>query len=138
MARHIHDLMVFNPRVEIYLLDAEGRVLVNLIDNALRYTPREGQVRVELASGADSVKVRVVDTGQGIPPEDLPHVFDRFYRADKSRSRISGGSGIGLAIAKHILASHRSDIHVERSSASGTVFAFELPTRRSPASAAAS
>ena len=114
------------------------RVLVNLIDNALRYTPREGQVRVELASGADSVKVRVVDTGQGIPLEDLPHVFDRFYRADKSRSRISGGSGIGLAIAKHILASHRSDIYVERSSAAGTVFAFELPTRRSRASAAAS
>jgi signal transduction histidine kinase len=104
------------------------RVLTNLIDNALRYTPREGHVEVSLAREVGQVRVRVTDSGLGIPPEDLPYVFDRFYRVDKSRSRESGGSGIGLAIARHILEMHNRPIAVERSTPQGTVFAFTLPT----------
>ncbi|HKI99247.1 MAG TPA: ATP-binding protein [bacterium] len=107
------------------------RVLTNLIDNALRYTPREGRVEVSLTGEDGQVRVRVSDTGPGIPAEDLPHVFDRFYRVDKSRSRESGGSGIGLAIAKHILDMHGSQVGVERSTPEGTVFTFALPTRSS-------
>jgi signal transduction histidine kinase len=105
------------------------RVLTNLIDNALRYTPPQGRVEVSLAREGGQVGVRVRDTGQGIPPEELPHVFDRFYRVDKARSRESGGSGIGLAIVKHILDMHGSAIAVERSTPQGTVFAFALPAR---------
>ena len=104
------------------------RVLTNLIENALRYTPREGRVEVSLTRENGQVRVRVSDTGLGIPPEDVPHVFDRFYRVDKSRSRESGGAGIGLAIARHILEMHKSRVYVERSTPQGTVFAFTLPT----------
>lgn len=103
------------------------RVLSNLIENALRYTPEQGQVQVTLAAENGIVNVRVCDTGYGIPAQDLPHVFDRFYRVDKSRSRHSGGSGIGLAIVKRILEMHQSNIVVESSSPAGTVFAFQLP-----------
>ncbi|HEX9842137.1 MAG TPA: HAMP domain-containing sensor histidine kinase, partial [bacterium] len=103
------------------------RVLTNLIDNALRYTPRAGRVEISLVRADGQVRVRVSDTGLGIPPEDVPHVFDRFYRVDKSRSRESGGSGIGLAIARHILEMHESRIYVERSTPQGTVIAFALP-----------
>ncbi len=118
------------------------RVLSNLIDNALRYTPRQGSVLVMLTAAGDGVKVSISDTGYGIPAQDLPHVFDRFYRVDKSRSRDSGGSGIGLAIVKHILEMHGCDIVVERTSPAGTVFAFQLsalpaqPMRPSSASGA--
>jgi signal transduction histidine kinase len=111
------------------------RVLSNLIDNALRYTPRQGTVRVMLEPGDGTVTVRVADTGYGIPAEDLPHVFDRFYRVDKSRSRDSGGSGIGLAIVKRILEMHESDVVVESTSPSGTVFAFALPAEQTSAPA---
>ena len=103
------------------------RVLSNLIENALRYTPEQGKVQVTLAAEDGYLKVRVSDTGYGIPPQDLPHVFDRFYRVDKSRSRNSGGSGIGLAIVKRILEMHESNIVVESTSPAGTVFAFRLP-----------
>jgi signal transduction histidine kinase len=83
------------------------------------------------------VCVRVLDTGRGIPAAEVPHVFDRFYRVDKARSREAGGkgpgagsgAGIGLAIARHILEMHGSRIYVERSSPEGTVFAFHLPAQ---------
>jgi len=108
------------------------RVLTNLIENALRHTPARGAVEVALTREDGQVRVRVRDTGTGIPPEDLPYVFDRFYRVDKSRTReadgASGGAGIGLAIAKHILDMHGSSIRVERTAPQGSVFTFALPT----------
>ena len=137
-------------RADIGLIE---RVLVNLIDNALRYTPPEGRVDVEItlrkdgigegvtgesasgkgASVGSAIRVRVTDSGRGIPPEALPYVFERFYRADKSRSRGSGGgSGLGLAIVKRILELHRSDIEVTSTPNVGTVFTFDLPLNFNP------
>jgi len=116
-------------RADIALIE---RVLANLIDNALRFTPPGGQVRVSLHPGSGAVRVAVGDSGQGIDPEALPHVFERFFRADKSRSRSSGpsagsaGSGLGLAIVKCILEMHQSDISVESSPGDGTRFLFDL------------
>ncbi len=108
------------------------RVLTNVIENALRHTPPGGEVWVEAAAPlapGTPVTVRIADTGPGIRAEDRPHVFDRFYRADKSRTRRDGrgGAGIGLAIAKQMLTMHGCEIYVERTGADGSVFAFTLP-----------
>lgn len=111
-------------RADIGLIE---RVLVNLIDNALRYTPPKGRVDVDISQQEQWLRVRVADSGQGIPPEALPHVFERFYRGDKSRSRASGGSGLGLAIVKRILELHGTGIHVNSTLGVGTAFIFELP-----------
>ncbi|MFI5369685.1 MAG: ATP-binding protein [Spirochaetia bacterium] len=116
------------------------RVLTNLIENALRFTPPAGSVRVDLSCRDDSVRVTVMDTGAGIDPEDLPHIFDRFYRADKSRDRSPGsggtteehagaGAGLGLAIARQIVALHGSVLEVESSPGKGARFSFSLSVR---------
>ncbi len=103
------------------------RVLDNLIGNALRHTPGGGSVSVRVRSDGARVIVSVVDTGSGIPTEDLPFVFERFYRADKSRNRACGGAGLGLAIARRIVELHGSDISVESAVAAGSCFSFSLP-----------
>lgn len=102
------------------------RVLDNLVDNAIRYTPAGGTVRVTVRDVGEEVEVRVVDTGCGIPKEDIPRIFDRFYRVDKSRGEDPGGTGLGLAIAKRILALHDSVIGVASQPNRGTTFAFRL------------
>ncbi len=104
-------------------------VLTNLIDNALKYTPPGGRVDVEVLPTDHEVTVAVTDTGRGIPPDDLPHVFERFYRADRSRARRSGsgGTGLGLAIAKHIVEAHGGVIGVRSRLDEGTTFLFTLP-----------
>jgi signal transduction histidine kinase len=102
------------------------RVLTNLIENALAYTPAGGSVRVALCPRGDAVEVSVADTGSGIGPEDLPHIFDRFYRADRSRDRSRGGAGLGLAIAREIVTLHGSALRVESKLNSGTRFQFTL------------
>lgn len=104
-----------------------GRVLNNLVGNALRYTPAGGRVDVRAQRAGARVQVSVTDTGDGIRPEDLPHVFDRFYRGEKSRSRATGGAGLGLAIARGIVQAHGGEIHLESDPASGTRFTFFLP-----------
>ncbi len=98
-----------------------------LISNALRYTPPQGAITVAARSDRASVTIEVADTGSGIAPEDVPHVFDRFYRADKSRARESGGSGLGLAIAKSIVEAHGGSIQVTSSSGKETRLAIDLP-----------
>lgn len=106
-----------------------AQVLTNLLDNALRHTPAHGLVTVSAEHRAASIVVRVTDTGDGISPEHLPHVFDRLYRADPARSREPGGSGLGLSIAKAIVEAHRGSISVESPSPTGqTTFTVELPT----------
>ncbi len=105
-----------------------AQVLRNLLDNALRYTPPGGQVTVQVSAGAREAAVSVIDTGSGIVPEDLPHVFDRFYRADISRSRETGGSGLGLAIAKQLVEAHGGRIWAQSGPGRGSVFAFALPS----------
>jgi signal transduction histidine kinase len=98
-----------------------------LISNALRYTPRQGSITVMAKADSASVTIEVADTGSGIAPEDLPHVFDRFYRADKSRARESGGSGLGLAIAKGIVEAHGGSIAARSEAGHGTTLQIRLP-----------
>ncbi len=102
-------------------------VLTNLIDNALKYTGPGGRVDVQILPDDHEVTVTVTDTGRGIPPDDLSHVFERFYRADRSRTRGSGGTGLGLAIAKHIVEAHGGAIAVRSRLDEGTTFLFTLP-----------
>ncbi len=104
-----------------------GRVLNNLVSNALRYTPSAGQVNICAVRAENGVCVSVSDTGEGIHPEDLPYIFERFYRGEKSRSRLSGGAGLGLAIAKGIIEAHKGHIEVESEEGKGTTFAFFIP-----------
>jgi signal transduction histidine kinase len=102
------------------------RALSNLIDNALRYTPEGGAVNVRIESGDKKVRVYVSDTGYGIEKEELPLIFDRFYRVEKSRAKTTGGCGLGLAITKKILEIHKSTINVESRVNAGTTFCFIL------------
>lgn len=105
-----------------------AQILGNLLDNALRHTPAGGEVTIDAAVNADgAVTLTVADTGEGIPAEHLPHVFERFYRADTARDRDHGGSGIGLAIVKALVEAHRGRISVSSSDA-GTTFTIILPT----------
>jgi signal transduction histidine kinase len=106
------------------------RAISNLIDNALRYTPADGLVRIVPSNEGDAVSVRVTDTGCGIPPEDLPHIFERFYRVEKSRARDRGGAGLGLAITQKILELHGSTLAVQSKVDKGTTFSFALPSWR--------
>ena len=101
------------------------QVLVNLLDNALKFTPQQGEVTLTAAEKGDVVEVRVGDTGAGIPREHLPHVFERFYKVD--RSRRDGGTGLGLAIVKHIVQLHGGDVNVESQEGLGSTFSFTVP-----------
>jgi len=101
--------------------------LANLVGNALRHTPVGGAVRVTAELVSAGVLVTVSDNGEGIRHEDLPHVFDRFYRGEKSRSRATGGAGLGLAIAQGIVEAHEGTISVQSQPGRGARFIFTLP-----------
>jgi signal transduction histidine kinase len=103
------------------------RVLDNLIDNAIKYTPKGGRVRLALEGVANGLAVRVSDTGPGIPAEELPRVFERFFRGGRRYPQRPEGTGLGLAIAQRIVALHGSDLEVSSESGRGTTFAFVLP-----------
>ncbi|MGB8644771.1 MAG: ATP-binding protein [Anaerolineae bacterium] len=103
------------------------QVLTNLLSNALRYTPTGGRIEVSLTAGPQAVRVEVRDSGPGIAPEDLSHLFERFWRADKSRTRTEGGAGLGLAIAKQWVEAHHGRIGVSSPPGQGATFWFELP-----------
>jgi heavy metal sensor kinase len=103
------------------------RMTLNLLDNAIRYTPPGGRVSAELEARADGVLLRISDTGIGIPPEAAAHVFERFFRADKARSRENGGFGLGLAIVKWIAESHRGVVELASQPGVGSVFTVTLP-----------
>ncbi len=104
-----------------------GRALKNLVSNALRHTPAGGSVTLRAERVVEGVWVSVSDTGEGIEAEDLPHIFERFYRGEKSRNRASGGAGLGLAIVKGILEAHEAKIEVRSAPGQGTQFRFLLP-----------
>lgn len=113
-------------------LDEDGmeQVLTNLIDNAIRHTPENGTVTLEMDKSSDGgVVIRVRDTGTGIPVQDLPFIFERFYKADKARTRGGAGTGLGLSIAKHIVEEHGGKISVESKEGKGTVFTIHLPDK---------
>ena len=103
------------------------RVLKNLIENALRYTPSGGTIKVTLLPSSKYITVRVSDTGCGIEDHDLPRVFDRFYRGEKSREDYSGNAGLGLAIAKRVMELHGSSISVSSAPGAGATFSFAVP-----------
>jgi len=107
--------------------DKISQVVVNLLSNALKYTSPGGMVQVSVEGAEDVTKIAVRDNGAGIPPEDLPHIFERFYRADKSRNRLTGGAGIGLTIAKAIVDAHKGSIQVHSKVGEGTEFTITLP-----------
>ncbi|MCL4426319.1 MAG: ATP-binding protein [Firmicutes bacterium] len=107
--------------------DRFAQILFNLISNAVRYTPPGGSVRVRAKRSGSQLEVAIGDDGPGIAPTDLPHVFDRFYRADKSRARSSGGAGLGLAIARQLVRAQGGEIWVESQPGRGTTFFFTLP-----------
>ncbi len=107
------------------------RVLENLIENALRHTPSGGNVEIRLQPRGPVIAVELSDTGVGIPREELPFIFDRFYKGDKSRARDSSSSGLGLAISKRILELHDSSIEVSSQPEHGTTFRFALPVHGS-------
>jgi len=103
------------------------RLFLILLDNAVKYTPPGGQISVSLTSGPDFAVIEVQDTGIGIGAADLPHIFERFYRADRARSRELGGAGLGLSIARWIAEAHGGSIHVQSTLGAGSVFQVRLP-----------
>ncbi len=108
--------------------DRVAQVLINILANAYRYTPTGGQVTVQVSTDDHEVRVAVIDSGIGIAAEHLPHLFERFYRVDKSRARNSGGSGIGLAIARHLIYAQGGEIWAESDGiGKGARFIFTLP-----------
>ncbi len=104
-----------------------GQVLNNLLSNAIRHTPAGGKVGIEAKGEGTAIVISVWDTGEGIPAEDLPFVFDRFYRADKSRARRSGGTGLGLAIVKQLVEAHGGQVWAESTPGLGSRFCLTLP-----------
>jgi signal transduction histidine kinase len=104
-----------------------SQVLGNLLENGVRHSPSGGEVNVGARLTAGRVVVTVADGGDGIAPEDLAHVFDRFYRADPSRTRATGGAGLGLTIAKKIVEAHGGEIRAESVEGQGSTFIFDLP-----------
>ncbi len=115
---------VFDP-------DRIEQVLTNLIHNAIRHTDEAGGVELIIDKYEHGVRFEVKDTGTGIPEEDLPYVFERFYKADKARTRKRGGTGLGLAIAKNIVEAHNGKISVHSKLDEGTAFAFTIPLSES-------
>jgi len=107
--------------------DRLAQVLRNLLSNALRHTPAGGRVALRVARSGEKIQVQIADTGSGIAPEDLPHVFERFYRGDKSRSRRGGGAGLGLAIARQLVSAHDGELTVVSEPGLGTTFDITLP-----------
>jgi len=103
------------------------KVFSLLLENAIKFTPKSGYVKIEMVSKSDGAQIRIQDSGPGLLKEDLSRIFERFYRVDKSRSREVGGSGLGLAIAKHIVLAHGGEIWAESQPGQGSTFVFFLP-----------
>lgn len=107
--------------------DRIEQVIINIISNAIKYTPENGSIKVTAVKLAYNVEIRIADTGMGIPKEDLPRLFERFYRVDKARSRAMGGTGLGLSIAKNIVEAHRGSIRIESEYGKSTEVIMNFP-----------
>ena len=125
-----------SPRIDVDVPDdlwvsadrrALEQILINLLENAAKYTPAEGTIRIIGGVLEGQACVNVIDDGPGIAPEHQPRVFERFYRVDRGRSREVGGTGLGLSIVKHLALAHRGDVGVEANEPQGSVFWFRLP-----------
>lgn len=106
-----------------------AQVCYNIIENAIKYTPDGGTITVTLRKAGRDAVLEITDTGVGIPQEDLPHVFDRFYRVDKARSRDTGGTGLGLSIVQQIVRLHAGSVTVQSERGKGTTFTVQLPVK---------
>ena len=129
------DLQVDLPdALPLVHVDAEriGQVLRNLLNNALTHTPPGGKISITARASSQWIEVEVQDTGSGIAAQDLPRVFERFYRADKSRARASGGAGLGLAITRQIVQAHGGRIQAQSQAGQGARFTFTLPLKGTP------
>jgi two-component system phosphate regulon sensor histidine kinase PhoR len=125
-----HSLILLNevsPELPTVMADvnAVSEVLINLLGNAIKYTPEGGKVWVRATAANGTVEVQVADTGQGIAAQHLPHIFERFYKAD--RSRASDGVGLGLALVKHLVQAHGGKVWAESVEGRGSTFSFTLP-----------
>jgi two-component system phosphate regulon sensor histidine kinase PhoR len=120
--------VVLPSQLPLVIADAERMqmVVTNLVHNAVKFTPPGGKVTVSAESDGPEVLFSVSDTGVGIPAEDLPRIFERFYKADRARS--GGGTGLGLAIAKHVIEGHGGRIWAESTEGQGSTFFFTLPS----------
>jgi heavy metal sensor kinase len=103
------------------------QLMLNLLDNSVKYTPSGGAIEISLRAAGGQAEVSVSDTGPGIPPEHLPHIFDRFYRVDKARTRAEGGAGLGLSISRWIAEAHGGTLRVESARGQGSKFTLSLP-----------
>jgi two-component system phosphate regulon sensor histidine kinase PhoR len=103
------------------------RLFLNLIENAVKYNREKGWVYIQVCSLGKMIEVKIQDTGIGIPEDDLPRIFERFFRVDKAHSRQLGGTGLGLSIVKHIVQSHGGTIFVESTVGEGSTFIVNLP-----------
>jgi len=112
--------------------EAVRQIVDNLIDNAIKYTPEQGSVGILCSASRDAVRIEVADSGIGIPRDDLPRIFERFYRVDKARSRELGGTGLGLSIVKHLIQSIGGQIEVTSRVGSGSKFTVSLPRHLVP------
>lgn len=118
--------------VDLQSLTIEGdpfrlkQVFINVINNAIMYTPNGGKITVSIEEKGDLILVKVADTGIGIEKQEIPRIFERFYRVDKARSRNSGGTGLGLAIVKHLIEAHKGTISVVSELGKGSIFTISL------------
>ncbi len=116
------------------MIEAEPKsikqVIRIILDNSLKYTDDKGLIEIESETYNHHVRIIIRDNGMGISEEDLPYIFDRFYRADKSRSKEKSGTGLGLSIAKWIVKSHKGKIYVKSEMGKGTEIAIELPVKQ--------
>jgi len=110
--------------------DKLEQVLINLLDNAIKFTPAGGTVTVNALDLGEKIRIEVTDTGTGIPPKDIPRIFERFYRVDAARSREMGGTGLGLSIVKHIVQAHGESVAVESTVGKGSTFSFTMKKAR--------
>jgi two-component system, OmpR family, phosphate regulon sensor histidine kinase PhoR len=110
-------------------LDRLTEALINLLDNAVKYTPDGGSITVDAAASGNGTQIVVTDTGFGIPPKELPRIFERFYRVDRARSRELGGTGLGLSIVKHIVEAHGGHVTVDSTVGRGSTFSLFLPVQ---------
>ena len=123
--------MAYHGSAEVGTIRADRnrleQVLINLLDNAIKYSGPGGKVTVQAVAEGKMTRISVQDSGIGIPPKDLPRLFERFYRVDEARSRDQGGTGLGLSIVKHIVQAHGGSVRVESTPGEGSVFSFTLP-----------